>query len=390
MGYSIRSIVDTWLKLRPVQGSTLQNNERTVLQARLELPLAGYRFQGDHILFTFGQDQQGNQIFVGGRNTWYAYAPVMQILRNGQVLSLRGTAVPTQSPTPALSPAPSSVVSTPASVRPESVFIPRGYSLRIKADTWLKTSTAQAASLPPQNRAIVRAGQVLPLAAYRAAGNHIRFTLGKTSQGQQIFVNGRNTWYVYEPAAEILKDGQILGVTALPQVTPTPAPSTAIPQAGIDLIKEFEGYARALPDGRATAYPDPIYGWGVPTIGYGTTRYPDGTPVRQGDIITHQQAEDYLIDHIEESTRPYLERIPTWPRMNMNQRSAIYSFAYNLGARFYAQPGFASITRVCDSPDRWRDYPWVREQFVKYVNPGTSAEVGLRRRREAEARLFVQ
>ncbi|MGA0198825.1 MAG: hypothetical protein ACO3NK_06820, partial [Prochlorotrichaceae cyanobacterium] len=215
MGYSIRSIVDTWLKLRPVQGSTLQNNERTVLQARLELPLAGYRFQGDHILFTFGQDQQGNQIFVGGRNTWYAYAPVMQILRNGQVLSLRGTAVPTQSPTPALSPAPSSVVSTPASVRPESVFIPRGYSLRIKADTWLKTSTAQAASLPPQNRAIVRAGQVLPLAAYRAAGNHIRFTLGKTSQGQQIFVNGRNTWYVYEPAAEILKDGQILGVTAL-------------------------------------------------------------------------------------------------------------------------------------------------------------------------------
>ncbi|MGA0199334.1 MAG: glycoside hydrolase family protein, partial [Prochlorotrichaceae cyanobacterium] len=98
----------------------------------------------------------------------------------------------------------------------------------------------------------------------------------------------------------------------------------------------------------------------------------------------------YLIYNIEEPPRPYLERIPTWPRMNMNQRSAIYSFAYNLGARFYAQPGFASITRVCDSPDRWRDYPWVREQFVKYVNPGTSAEVGLRRRREAEARLFVQ
>lgn len=390
MTYSIRSIVDTWLKLRPVQGGALRDDERTVLNARLELPIAGYRFVGDHILFTLGQDQRGNQIFVGGRNTWYAYTPVMQILRNGQILSLRGTAAPVPEPiVPSVS-APTPIVSTPVPARTESVFIPQGYSLRIKSDTWLKTTTDKASSLPPQNRSLVRAGQVFPLIAYRLAGNHIRFTLGQTPQGQPIFVNGRNTWYIYEPAAEILKEGQPLGTTNQPQVTPIPAQNNAIPQAGIDLIKEFEGYARALPDGRAEAYPDPIYGWGVPTIGYGTIRYPDGTPVRQGDIITRQQAEVYLIDHIEESTRPHLERIPTWPRMNANQRSAIYSFAYNLGARFYAQPGFASITRVCDTPDRWRDYNWVREQFIKYVNPGTPAEAGLRRRREAEARLFVQ
>jgi GH24 family phage-related lysozyme (muramidase) len=388
MTYSIRSIVDTWLKLRPVQGNHLREDERTVLNARLELPLAGYRFMGDHILFTLGQDQRGNQIFVGGRNTWYAYAPVMQILRNGQVLSLRGTAVP--EPVPVIPSAPVPIVSTPVPVRTESLLVPQGYSLRIKTDTWLKTSTDQASSLPPQNRAQVRSGQVFPVVAYRAAGNHIRFTLGQNAQGQQIFVNGRNTWYVFEPAAEILKDGKVLGTTNQPQIAPIPAQGNGIPQAGIDLIKEFEGYAKALPDGRAEAYADPIHGWKVPTIGYGTIKYPDGTPVRRGDIITRQQAEEYLIDHIEESTRPHLERIPTWRRMNDNQRSALYSFAYNLGARFYAQPGFASITRVCDSPDRWRDYDWIREQFVKYVNPGTFAEAGLRRRREAEARLFVQ
>jgi|GEM_PF-2705717 len=390
MTYSIRSIVDTWLKLRPVQGTILSADERTVLTARLELPLAGYRFMDDHILFTLGQDQLGNQIFVGGRNTWYAYAPVMQILRNGRVLSLKGTAVPDPVPVPPATPAPIPIVSTPVPVRTESLIIPQGYSLRIKTDTWFKTTTDQASSLSPQNRAMVRVGQVFPVVAYRAAGNHIRFTLGQTPQGQQVFVNGKNTWYAFEPAVEILKDGQVLGTTNQPEVAPIPAQGNGIPKAGIDLIKEFEGYAKALPDGRAEAYADPIRGWKVPTIGYGTIHYPDGTPVRRGDIITHQQAEVYLIDHIEESTRPYLEKIPTWARMNQNQRSALYSFAYNLGAYFYAQPGFASITRVCDSPDRWGDYNWVREQFVKYVNPGTFAEEGLRRRREAEARLFVQ
>jgi GH24 family phage-related lysozyme (muramidase) len=173
-----------------------------------------------------------------------------------------------------------------------------------------------------------------------------------------------------------------------PAPPPPPPSSSQIPSAGVELIKEFEGYARALPDGRAEAYPDPIHGWAVPTIGYGTTTYPDGRKVRQGDVITRAQAEEYLIDHIEHSCRAQMERIPTWGQMNDNQRGAIYSFAYNLGAGFYGAPGFTSITLVCDSPQRWDDKPWVTEQFVKYRNPGTAAEAGLRRRREAEADLF--
>ncbi|MGF1525010.1 MAG: lysozyme [Leptolyngbyaceae cyanobacterium] len=169
---------------------------------------------------------------------------------------------------------------------------------------------------------------------------------------------------------------------------PPPPPTGKIPQAGIELIKEFEGYAERLPDGRARAYPDAIHGWAVPTIGYGTTVYPDGRKVRQGDIINRNQAEEYLIDHIEHSCRAAMERIPTWGQMNDNQRGAIYSFGYNLGCGFYGGVGFQSITRVCDSPRLWGDKAWIREQFVKYRNPGTSAEVGLRRRREAEADLF--
>jgi len=164
--------------------------------------------------------------------------------------------------------------------------------------------------------------------------------------------------------------------------------TTPVPACGIALIKNFEGYHKALPDGRAEAYPDPISGWQVPTIGYGTTRYPDGRQVRKGDVITQAEAEGYLQSEIERSCRPALEKIPTWNQMNDNQRGALYSFAYNLGANFYGKTNFTSITNVCKSPDRWNDETWVTAQFVKYRNPGTSAEAGLRRRREAEAKLF--
>ncbi len=74
--------------------------------------------------------------------------------------------------------------------------------------------------------------------------------------------------------------------------------------------------------------------------------------------------------------------------MTPNQQGAMYSFAYNLGAGFYRAPNFESITRVCDSPAQWHDLPWIKAQFVKYRNPGTSVEAGLRLRREAEAELF--
>ena len=163
-----------------------------------------------------------------------------------------------------------------------------------------------------------------------------------------------------------------------------------IPQAGITLIKEFEGYAKKRADGTAEAYADAIHGWKVATIGYGTTRYPNDQKVKQGDVITRAQAEEYLLKELEHTYKKALEKIPTWAQMNANQRAALYSFAYNLGANFYKGSEFESITRVCDSPNRWSDKAWIEEQFVKYRNPGSSAEAGLRKRRLAEAGLFCQ
>ena len=57
-------------------------------------------------------------------------------------------------------------------------------------------------------------------------------------------------------------------------------------QAGIDLIKSFEGF-------RSAPYRDAV---GIPTIGYGMTIYPDGRtvktmdPEKQADVISEETA----------------------------------------------------------------------------------------------------
>lgn len=145
-----------------------------------------------------------------------------------------------------------------------------------------------------------------------------------------------------------------------------------IPQSGLELITEFEGF-------RSEAYPDPLHGWAVPTIGYGFTRN-----VRKGDVITRQEAYARL----EEEAVGYLEkleqRIPYWEEMNEYQQGALLSFAFNVGPNFYGSFGFATITAAL------RDRAWdkVPAALMLYVNPGTNVEAGLRRRRKAEANLW--
>ena len=140
--------------------------------------------------------------------------------------------------------------------------------------------------------------------------------------------------------------------------------------AAVALIKEFEGC-------HLTAYKCPA---GVWTIGYGTT-----AGVKQGDTITQDQAEQTLareIDRIVERLRA----VPHWNEMPANQQSALISFAYNLGAGFYGAAGFETISKRLREKD-WRRVP---EALLLYRNPGSSFEVGLKRRRIAEGNLWVK
>jgi GH24 family phage-related lysozyme (muramidase) len=153
---------------------------------------------------------------------------------------------------------------------------------------------------------------------------------------------------------------------------PPAPPAAAIP--GLDLVKSFEGC-------RLQSYND---GVGVATIGWGSTHWPDGRPVKLGESCSQEQADAMLEVHIRQSVLPALAAIPNWGGMSEQQRGALVSFAYNLGARFYGGADFATIT-ACLRDHKWEQVP---QALLLYVNPGSAVEEGLRRRRAAEGALW--
>jgi lysozyme len=150
-----------------------------------------------------------------------------------------------------------------------------------------------------------------------------------------------------------------------------------LPFPGIALIKEFEGFGEK-------AYYDPHTG-GLPiTIGWGSTRRKDGSRFMIGNKITKEEADDLLYFQLRREFLPALQKIPYWSEMNDNQRGALLSFAYNLGAGFYGSSDFNSITRVLKNKE-WDKVP---EVLKLYRNPGTNVEKGLLRRRISEGTLW--
>lgn len=148
-------------------------------------------------------------------------------------------------------------------------------------------------------------------------------------------------------------------------------------EPALELIKQFEGC-------HLEAYADPLHGWGVPTIGYGTTRYPDGRKVQKGDKITNSEATNLLNIEVERIGKKLSSSISYWNEMTREQKCALISFAYNLGSDFYGAEGFETITAKLNSK-AWSEVP---DAMLLYRNPGTPVEAGLRRRREAEGKLW--
>ncbi len=159
----------------------------------------------------------------------------------------------------------------------------------------------------------------------------------------------------------------------VPEVIPS-----AIPQQGVDLCHEFEGC-------RLAPYRCPA---GVPTVGWGNTKYENGTAVKLSDpAITQERADTLFVNISEKSFWNVIKRtVPFFDQMNANQQSAIFDFSYNLGAYFFNSPGFNTISRVLERKE-WNKVP---DALMLYINPGTAYEAGLRRRREAEGQLWMK
>jgi GH24 family phage-related lysozyme (muramidase) len=145
--------------------------------------------------------------------------------------------------------------------------------------------------------------------------------------------------------------------------------------AALKLIKEFEGC-------HLDAYKCPA---GVWTIGWGNTRYGDGRTVKQGDKINAIEADMLLRQEVDRIAAKLRDTVPFWKEMADHQKCALISFAYNLGSGFYGAPGFETISKRL----REKDWPAVPAALLLYRNPGSSFEAGLKRRREAEGKLWA-
>lgn len=144
-------------------------------------------------------------------------------------------------------------------------------------------------------------------------------------------------------------------------------------KAGTDLIKSFEGLF-------LKPYLDPV---GIPTIGLGTIKYPDGKAVTMRDrAISEIEATHYLMHEVEEKARN-VERMCKVP-LNDNEYAALVSFAYNIGWQGLEKSTLMKLLNA--GADRLA----VADQFLRWNKAGGKELAGLTRRRQAERSLFLQ
>jgi lysozyme len=152
--------------------------------------------------------------------------------------------------------------------------------------------------------------------------------------------------------------------------------SNEIPVSAITLIKEFEGC-------ELEAYPDPATGGEPWTIGVGATFYQDGKKVKSGDRITQEDADKLLKFHLKGFWENLEKTIPYWNEMTANQRGCLLSFSFNTGYT-YPMDGFNTLNKCL----QFKSWNSLESALQLYVNPGSPAEVGLKRRRIAEFKLW--
>jgi lysozyme len=139
---------------------------------------------------------------------------------------------------------------------------------------------------------------------------------------------------------------------------------------GIKLLHDFEGL-------KLQAYLCPAKVW---TIGYGNTRYEDGRPVKEGDVITKERAEQLFLRILDVFEKGVKSRVKK--ELNSNQFSALVSFAYNVGLGNFGASTLLKMVNV--NPND----PKIRDQFAQWRKAGGRVVDGLIRRRKAEADLY--
>ena len=148
---------------------------------------------------------------------------------------------------------------------------------------------------------------------------------------------------------------------------------------GLELIKQFEGY-------KDKAYKD---SGGIWTIGVGTIRYPDGRKVCENDCCTEQEAQGWLLNHLE-GTIAAFNKLPL--KLNQNQMDACISLIYNIGLGAFKKSTLYKKALI--NPGDETIYKYDKEkpadscEFTKWCKVNKVVVKGLLTRRMKEADLY--
>ena len=139
-----------------------------------------------------------------------------------------------------------------------------------------------------------------------------------------------------------------------------------VSQAGLDLIAKYEGIR--LKSYKCSA--------GVWTVGIGSTRYEDGSPVQAGDVLPSEAAAYKLFAN---TLGQYERAVSKLSGLKQCQFDALVSLCYNIGVGAVGKS--TVFKRVANNPDD----PTIRDAFLMWSKVNKKTVQGLVNRRKAEA-----
>lgn len=145
---------------------------------------------------------------------------------------------------------------------------------------------------------------------------------------------------------------------------------------GLMAIGEFEGC-------RLEAYTATEYERqkGIWTIGYGSTHYPNGKPVRKGDKLA---SESEAAELLRDTVKPYESAVNRIVKAHVtqNQFDALVSLCYNIGIGAFEK---STLVRKLNKIDI---IP-VANEFSRWTKQNGKDLPGLKKRRHEERNLFL-
>ncbi len=158
----LKVLSDTIFKLRPLQSSTLPDEEECSVSSESFLNIDMYYLVNDHIKITLSDPL--DDLFKNN-HVWYVYTGHAQVMKGNQPVIITDN------------------------------------QLQILQDTVLKLQPVDSTKLEAPEKESIEAGVLLNLHSYALENNHI-----KVAFADQSF-QGRNTWYVYREHIQVLKGG---------------------------------------------------------------------------------------------------------------------------------------------------------------------------------------